>query len=389
MAKKIPINYTRSWLCEINDLTRFVQTVDGVSSDDVKQLHYQLADAGGTPQAPRDWKDPKQWIPHMTTDGVLTASTSALAQSIADAGLNPKWFNFDYMRVCLSHGFLEEKAGILKLTDAGRRFVHGDSATIDQFLYEEGCIALLGIIHDNNGAITEEILPWWQEWLNKEAGSKAQARSVLIDSLRTRMRYVLIPLGLVRQEGIPRRYFITDKGVEKYEGWMIDTQPDKEKTLHTIAIDNLIQVGACLGYQVKKEPSLKELMPKPKAVTLKGKVFNKHLDAVWTTNLPLVGEIRIAAEVQAKGSIPDLLSRLKIVAPYCHYMVVVSDEHQIEEIRDFIVAQGDEKVFGGKMIYLTFDDVAKIRTQATSISSKLRPTFGEEVEETEEEEPTE
>ena len=128
-------------------------------------------------------------------------------------------------------------------------------------------------------------------------------------------------------------------------------------------------------YQVEKEPSLSSLLPQQKLPKLKGKVFNKKIDAVWKTNLPLVGEIRIAAEVQASGGIPDLLYRLKIVAPHCHYLIIVSDELQIREIRDSIAAHGDEKAFGDKIIYLTFEELTEIRTQATNISSKLRPSF--------------
>lgn len=62
-------------------------------------------------------------------------------------------------------------------------------------------------------------------------------------------------------------------------------------------------------------------------------------------------------------------------------MIIVSDENQIREVQDFIVAQGEEKVFGDKIIYLTFEELTEIRTQATNISSKLRPSFGDETEE--------
>lgn len=59
-------------------------------------------------------------------------------------------------------------------------------------------------------------------------------------------------------------------------------------------------------------------------------------------------------------------------------MIIVSDEDQIREVQDFIVAQGDEKVFGDKIIFLTFEELTEIRSQATNISSKLRPSFGAE-----------
>jgi hypothetical protein len=378
---KTALNYTNHYMCRIDELQSFVGILNGMKSDDIRRLADQIDEASGTPQATKDWKNPTQWIKKLQDEGTLTEAFALAASRIAKAGVNPKYFNRDFLRCALRHKFVDEKDGVLSLTEAGRRFVGNEEKAVDQFLYGEGCIAILSFVHDNNGARWKDLLPLWQKWLTYEAGKDVNAESVLVESMVTRLRNVLIPLGLIQQEGIPRKYSITDKGARKYQDWVIGTTGKKEETRHSIAIQNLLDVGSSLGYQVEKEPSLLNLMPKQKASSLKAKVFNKKIDAVWRTSLPLVGEIRIAAEVQASGGIPDLLSRLKIVAPHCHYMVVVSDENQIMEIRDFIVAQGDEKALGDKVIYLTFEELTEIRTQATHISSKLRPTFGEETEE--------
>jgi hypothetical protein len=380
-VKKRPLIYTRHYMCRVDELQAFVKVLDGMNAEDIRRLSEQVDEAKGTPGSPKDWKNPGQWIKHMKEEGTLTEAAALAATRIANGGLNPRHFNYSDMRVAVRHGFLDEQAGVLHLTTPGKRFVAGDEGVVDQFLYEEGCIAILALIHDNNGARLKDILPLWEKWLNAEAGKDVHAESVLLDSIKTRLRYVLVPLGLIQQEGIPRKYSITDKGAKKYQDWTIASTGKSEETKHSLAIRNLLDVGVSLGYQVEKEPSLLDLMPKQKLSLLKAKVFNKKIDAVWKTNLPLVGEIRIAAEVQASGGIPDLLSRLKIVAPHCHYMIIVSDEAQIIEIRDFIVAQGEEKVFGDKVIYLTFEELTEIRTQATNISSKLRPSFGDEHEE--------
>jgi hypothetical protein len=376
--KKPSLNYTKHYMCRLDELQAFVKILDGMKSEDLRRLSEQVDEAMGTPQSPKDWTNPAQWIKQMKGEGALTDATAVAATRIADGGLNPRHFNYAYMRVAVRHGFLEEQAGVLHLTAAGKAFVAGEPAAVDQFLHEEGCMAILAMIHDNNGAQLKDVLPLWENWLHVEADKDVHAESVLLDSIKTRLRYILVPLGLIQQEGIPRKYSLTDKGAKKYQDWTIGSTDKAEETKHTLAIRNLLDVGRSLGYQVEKEPSLLTLMPKQKLPILKAKVFNKKVDAVWKTNLPLVGEIRIAAEVQASGGIPDLLSRLKIVAPQCHYMIIVSDEAQILEIRDFIIAQGEEKVFGDKVIYLTFEELTEIRTQATNISSKLRPSFGDE-----------
>ncbi len=376
MGKKMVTNYSTHQLCSMKELARFARVLDGMTSKDVRQLRAQLSEATGTPREPKDFKMPMKWIPDLRRRNVLDDASSSAALRIAEADLNPRHFNSRYMNVLLGHSFLADHNGVLKLTESGRRFVKNDPATIDEFVYAEGCIALLGIVRSNDGASTSDLLPLWKDWLKKEAGHSVHSEAVLKFSVGTRLRHILIPLGLVHHEGVPRRYFITDKGVTKYENWLIDTHPNKERTEHTIAVENLVAVGEHLGYQTAKEPKLSDLMPSQKVAMLTARVFNKHLDAIWKTNLPIVGEIRIAGEVQVKGSIPDLLTRLKIVAPYCHYMIIVSDENQIREIQEFIVAAGDEKVFADKMIYLLFDELTLVRTQVTNISSKLRPAFG-------------
>lgn len=379
--RKHALIYTKHYMCGVDKLRTFVKILDGMNAEDIRRLSEQVDEAKGTPQSQKDWTDPPQWIKQMKDEGALTDATAQAAMRIHEGGLNPRHFNYSYMRVAVRHAFLGEDSGMLRLTSTGKGFVAGDSAVLDQFLYDEGCAAILSLIHDNNGAQVKDLLPAWEKWLNAEAGKDVHADNVLLDSLKTRLRYILVPLGLVQQEGVPRKYSITDAGAKKYQDWEIAATDKGEETRHTLAIRNLLDVGTSLGYQVEKEPSLLSLMPKQKLSLLKAKVFNKKIDAVWKTNLPLVGEIRIAAEVQASGGIPDLLSRLKIVAPHCHYMIIVSDETQIIEIRDFIAAQGDEKVFGDKVIYLTFEELTEIRTQATNISSKLRPSFDAEHEE--------
>lgn len=215
----------------------------------------------------------------------------------------------------------------------------------------------------------------WKRWINTEGGRNVKAESVLLEGVLSRIDNVLIPLGYVRKEGYPRRYFITEIGVKKIEELKIKmaARGKEEKTLHEIAVDNVLDIGRSLGYQIQPCPTLKDLFPREKKVSVKDPIYNKILYGLWKTNLPLIGEIRIPIEVQVSGSITDLLSRLKIIAPYTHFIIIVSDDKQINRINQYIKAQGEEKIFSDKIIFLNFKTLSEIRSHVSNISSRLNP----------------
>lgn len=361
----------------IHEFTKFVKVLAGLKKKTIKHLHDQIEEVKGTPQETQNWKQPSRWIASLGETKALDADSIKVAEIIREAGLNPRYYNYHYMRAAVRHGLITEVNGTLTLTDLGQAFTNKTSSAIDRYLYQNGCFAILGFLHEGKST-AKDLLPAWQLFANTKGGKKLRAESVLRSGLISRIDKILIPLRLIEKEGIPRRYLLTQIGAKKYESLRMEySGADKQETTHAIAVDNILNVGNSLGYQTVPAPALMDLLPPGKVPLVQGKVFNKRLDGLWKTNLPLVGQIRIAIEVQSKGSIPDLLARLKIVAPYCHYMIVVSDGRQIKDIGEFISATGEEKIFLDRMIFLTFEELSVIRTQVTNVSSKLRPSFGD------------
>lgn len=373
-------NITSHWVPNVKELRKFVKILEGVNMRTLKGLHDQIWEATGSPQEPRDWREPARWIRELYRDKTLNTDTKRLAETIAQSGLNPRHWNYGHARVAVRHGFLKKKAGKYVLTEQGKKFAKGDDKVLHAYLFENGILRVLEFLNEETGLPREELVQRWRDFINREGGKNVKARSVLREGVFSRIDNVLIPLGLVRKEGIPRRYFITAKGRATIEELRIETAgPDKkEKTKHQIAIDNILDIGRRLGYLSQPHPKLRHVLPRERQPLLKRGVYDKELDALWTTNLPLVGEIRIPVEVQVKGGITDLLFRLKTIAPYAHFMIVISDRQQIEEIDEHIEAQGETKTFVDKIIYLTFEEVSAIRSQVSNISSKLKPSYVEQ-----------
>jgi len=363
---------------DIRTFKKLTKTLDGVDRKLFKKMSDQIEEASGTPQEPMNWKEPKRWISALLYDGVFDEETKALAERLWSEELNPRHYNYPYARPAVRHGFLTDKGDKYSLTEEGKSFVNGDEKVIDKYLWENGIFKILEVLKENTGAKTNELIEAWRDWINKEGGRNVKALNVLKEGVFSRIDNVLIPLGYVTKEGIPRRYFITEKGIKKIERIEVESKErgKQEKTIHDIAIKNILDIGGRLGYQIQAHPKLRDLLPKEKATNIKERVYDKELDGLWKTNLPIVGEIRIPIEVQSHGSITDLLFRLKAIAPFSHFMIVVSDEKQIEQIDEYIKVQGDEKTFSDKIIYITFEELTEIRGQVSNISSKLKPSYG-------------
>jgi len=376
MALKYKI--TSHYVQDIRMFKKLIKALDGVDRKLFKKMSDQIDEASGTPQEPMDWKEPEKWIPALFDEGVLDKDTRGIAEKLWSEGLNPRHYNYYHSRPAVRHGFLPDKGDKYSLTDEGKSFVNGDYKVVDKYLWENGIFKILETLKENTGAKTNELIEAWQYWINKEGGKNVKSENVLREGVFSRIDNVLIPLGYVTKEGIPRRYFITERGIKKIEKIEVESKGKgrQEKTIHDIAIKNILDVGGRLGYQIQAQPKLRDLLPKEKATNIKEKVYDKELDGLWKTNLPIVGEIRIPIEVQSHGSITDLLFRLKAIAPFSHFMIVVSDEKQIEQIDEYIKVQGDEKTFSDKIIYITFEELTEIRGQVSNISSKLKPSYG-------------
>jgi predicted transcriptional regulator len=372
-------NVTSNWVPDIKEFRNFVNTIDGLNIKILKRFSDQIDESTGTPQEPMDWKDPDKWIERFYRDKVLDEKTREIAEEILKSGLNPRYWNYEKSRLAFRHGLIEKKSGRYFTTEKGKKFADGDEQAITEYLFENGILKVLEFLNEETGASRQELIEKWKNWINTEVGRHVKAQSVLLEGVVSRIDNVLIPLKLVRKEGIPRRYFITEKGVKRIEELKIEETPGKKgEKRHQIAIDNILDIGKNLGYQVQPHPKLRDLFPREKRVTITESIYDKELDGIWKTNLPLIGEIRIPIEVQYKGSVTDLLSRLKIIAPYSHFMIVVSDNSQIDRINDYIRAQGEEKIFTDKIIFLNFKTLSEMRSHVSNISSRLRPSYTEE-----------
>jgi len=378
MASKY--NITSHHVDNIKMFRKFIKALDGVDRKPFKRLTDQIEEATGTPQEPMDWKEPKKWITKLFDKNVLDEDTKTIAEKLWSEGLNPRHYNYSSLRPAVRHGFFSDKGDKYILTDDGKAFISEDEKVVDKYLWENGIFRILEILKENTGAKTPELIEAWKDWVNKKAGKDVKSINVLKEGVISRIDNVLIPLAYVTKESIPRRYFITEKGIKKIEKFQIELKGKgkQEKTIHDIAIKNILDIGKRLGYQIHSNPKLRDLLPKEKATSIKEKVYNKELDGLWKTNLPIVGEIRIPIEVQSHGSITDLLFRLKAITPFSHFMIIVSDEKQIGQIDEYIRVQGDEKTFSDKIIYLTFEELTEIRGQVSNISSKLKPSYSVE-----------
>lgn len=200
---------------------------------------------------------------------------------------------------------------------------------------------------------------------------------MLEGGLWTRLRYHLMPLGYVKSEGQPRRHFLTPEGAAKATELKIESvgpslQP--EQRAHEVAVQDIIRVGDLLGYRTSRTPCLRDLLPKAEKVNARTSVYGKKIDACWTAELPLLGEIRVAIEVQDKGSISDLVTRMKVIAPFCHFLIIISDERQIQSIQEFITATGLDKDFKAKTVWMTAEQLAEVHQEVSHLSSILTPS---------------
>lgn len=375
-------NITSHHVSDINLFKKLIKCLDGVDKKLFKRLIDQIDEASGSPQEPMDWKEPDKWIQNLFSEGILDKETKSVADRLWVNNLNPRHYNYYISRPAIRHKFLSDKGIKYKITEDGNAFINNEEKVIDRYLWENGIFKILEILKENTGATIIELVEAWKVWINREGGRNVKAKNVLREGVLSRIDNVLIPLKYVTKESIPRRYFITELGLKKIEKIEVESKgkSKQEKTIHNIAMNNILDVGKRLGYQIQPHPKLRDLLPKEKATNIKEKVYNKELDGLWKTNLPIVGEIRIPIEIQSQGSITELLFRLKAIAPFSHFMIIVSDEKQIEQIDEYIKVQGDEKIFSDKIIFLTFQDLTEIRGQVSNISSKLKPSYSVETE---------
>ena len=371
-------NVTSHHVPKLDEYQAFLRVIEGESDATLREMSERIEEHKGTPQEPTDWSEPGKWIAEFHAQGTFTDTARDLASKLHNAGLNPRHWRLDAVRRARRDGTLTvDNGGRYRPTEFGRALGHADAAAVDRYLTANGMYAILAFLRDEDGQTLESLLPRWQHWVNTVAGKSAQSRGVLSGGVWWRLNGSLIPLGLVKQEGVPRRYFLTPEGAAKATELKIDRiEPTRRRSerAHEVAVEDILKVGDLLGYRTRRTPTLRDLLPRSEQQNATARVYNKQIDACWTAELPLLGEIRVAIEVQDKGGIPDLVSRLKVVAPFCHYLIIISDEKQIAEIQEHVAATGDEKAFKAKTVWMTPEQLQKVRQEVNHLSSVLTPS---------------
>jgi hypothetical protein len=371
-------NVTSHHVPKLEEYQAFLRVIEGESDATLRGMSERIEEHKGTPQEPTDWSEPGKWIAEFHAQGTFTDTARDLASKLHNAGLNPRHWRLDAVRRARRDGTLGvDSSGCYRVTAFGRDLGQGDAAAVDRYLTANGMYAVLSFLRDEDGQTLESLLPRWQHWVNTVAGKSAQSRGVLSGGIWWRLNGSLIPLSLVKQEGVPRRYFLTPEGAAKATEISIEqtvVPGPRSARAHEVAVKDILKVGELLGYRTRPTPALRDLLPRAEQQNATARVYNKQIDACWTAELPLLGEIRVAIEVQDKGGIPDLVSRLKVVAPFCHYLIIISDEKQIAEIQEHVAATGDEKTFKAKTVWMTPEQLQRVRQEVNHLSSVLTPS---------------
>lgn len=345
---------TSNYVESIRDFMSFVDILQGVSVELHKRLDKQVEEAKGTPQAPNAWKDASEWISRLLAENILDEETSNLAKKISDAGSNPRYLRVWEARVAERHGFLRIESGKYVLTEIGKKFAQGEQTGIDKYAFENGIFQVLTFLEEDVGTTKDKLIQKWKTWVNSYGGRNVHAESVLEEGVKSRIDNVLIPLGYVRKEGIPRRYYLTNKGFQKVESLRRESV-DGEK-------EQEIQVGF-----VKEE----DIQLPPKGERIKEEDFYKPF-AYWlekkteecTKAMPLGGN-----KFKDKWGTPDVIGKR---VPHPSDIIkgtteIISAEIKVDT-RDLITAFGQAcsyKLFSNKSYIVVpknspVDDLSKL-----------------------------
>lgn len=174
-------------------------------------LFSQIAELRGTPQEPRDWTKPDEWIPER-----LSGAERELALAVwqrSQQRVNPRhilghWY--------LASGYdllLEDEQGVLRLTELGSDFMQKPQGEVVQLLdQEEGLSKLLTIVAEQGPGKRGDFLPEWIRYL--QAVSNFNSDSTFKDTLRRRLLNLMDRQLVVRSGNI---YQITQAGLDYLE----------------------------------------------------------------------------------------------------------------------------------------------------------------------------
>ncbi len=223
-----------------SEMRLLLPVLDGSPRVDLTGLLNQIATLRGTPQEPRDWSAPDEWIPER-----LAGVERQLAQAIwarSKGQVNPRHISGHWYLAREYDLLVEDEKGILILTELGRDLIHHPfGETVQMLDRQEGLIKLLAIIAERGPGKRGDLLPEWSRYL--QAVSNFNSDSTFKDTLRHRLLN-LVDRQLVARSGIT--YQITQVGLDYLEqvgaealivGLPLDTPapPDELHQLYELA----------------------------------------------------------------------------------------------------------------------------------------------------------
>lgn len=163
----------------------------------VTGLQAAINELRGTPQKMVDWSDPSTWIPER-----LKGADRELAQVIWDQSkhsVNPR-HTYGHWLLAQRYGLvLEDREGLLRLTEAGRDFLDRPGGEVETAIDEfEGLIKLLSIVADNGPAPAGGLADEWADYLSRR--SKFGTASTIKDTMRRRLTN-LLERSLIERKG--------------------------------------------------------------------------------------------------------------------------------------------------------------------------------------------
>ncbi|MCO6564487.1 MAG: restriction endonuclease [Apibacter sp.] len=195
---------------EYSRTIELLKIIEGINTQDFKNMWNTVWGLRGTPQNTVDWKDPDSWI-YERLDG----KDKEIALKIwleSNKKVNPRWTRGDQFLMS-GYKLIEEVKGVYLLTEIGKIFVSSiQNEVIKQIDLEEGLIQILVQLSLLNKGKRSDLLEDWEEYTRNNSNLKQD--SVIKDYLRRRL-VNLIDRKYVKREG--NIYFITDKGISYLE----------------------------------------------------------------------------------------------------------------------------------------------------------------------------
>jgi restriction system protein len=200
-----------------SEMRLLLPVLDGRPRTSLTGYLNEIANLRGTPQEPRDWTDPDEWIPAR-----LSGEEQQLAQAIWDSSkeqVNPRHIRGHWYLAKRYDLLAEDEDGTLFLTELGRDFIdHPLGETVQMLDRREGLIKLLSIVAERGPGKRGDFLPEWSRYL--QAVSNFNSDSTFKDTLRRRLLN-LVDRTLITRSGFT--YQITQAGLDYLEEVGVET----------------------------------------------------------------------------------------------------------------------------------------------------------------------